>query len=119
MENYKRSGIIPYYILNNIRYYFIFIDKNYGTIIDGGGHIEEGESSLNAAIRELNEESLFLFSYDYNEIKDITLNISDNNTMIYFLEINISSNEEAYEYCLIFRDRFNTCIEKDNCREET
>lgn len=118
-DKFIRSGIIPYFTINNIRYYFMFIDKNYGTLIDGGGHIEIGENFICAATRELSEESLGIFSYSSIEVYENSQCTFDKNTILIFHEVKIENLEEALLYCKEFRRYFNNCIDNENCKRES
>ncbi len=117
-DDFVRSGMIPYFKLGHSRYYFVFIDRYYGTIIDGGGHVEKGEDFIDTAIRELTEESLNIFNCTYEDIIDNSMCIFDQNSIIIFYEVDITSKKEALSYCQEFRKYFNHC-QRSYCREET
>lgn len=55
---FKRASIIPYYILDEVKHYALFLDTRFRQLTDCGGSVKKGEFFLDAALRELNEESL-------------------------------------------------------------
>lgn len=90
----KRSSIIPFFVKNNTKYYFMAIGRDYGSIIDMGGKIDPGESFITSSIRELNEESIGVF--DYRQYEDQIINdsitIYDDDNIVTFIEIDVSVN---------------------------
>jgi len=53
-----RCAVLPYFISNTGKIYLVFgIDRNTGDITDWGGSVKPGETSAQAAGRELGEES--------------------------------------------------------------
>lgn len=118
-KDFIRSGVIPYFTLEMKRYYFMFIDRKYGGLIDGGGHIEVGENFISCAVRELSEESLNIFNYSYEDLRTKSLCYYDKNTIVLFPEVEINSLKEALSYCVQFRESYLDCERKGNCKKES
>lgn len=103
----KRSSIIPFFLKNGTKYYFLAISAEYDQVNDMGGRIDPGEDFLESAIRELNEESVCVFDYkdNYNYIADNSITIYDDNNIITFVNISYKSDlcedfEENYKLAL-------------------
>ena len=109
----KRSSIIPYFIIDDIRYYFMGIDSKYGGIIDMGGRMENNENYLTSSLRELYEESSRLFDYrDQKQyVIDNSITIYNNNNIYTFLQVQIENIEEADKLCKEFKKYRQKCIE--------
>jgi len=103
-HNFKRSSIIPYFISNNENYYFLAIDSESKNLTDMGGKIENGENFLESAIRELEEESLNIFTqFSPSDFKK-SISIYDENNIITFKKIKIDF-EEADDMCKNFKKK--------------
>jgi hypothetical protein len=55
---FKRASIIPFFVLEDVKYYALFLDSRYRELTDCGGAVKKGENFLDSSIRELKEESL-------------------------------------------------------------
>jgi hypothetical protein len=115
IKTLKRIGIIPYYIINNVIYYFLCVDANYGTFTDPGGTIERGEDFLISATRELYEESMGTFDYRSSDniefIKNSSTLIHNNIMGIIFQYIKLDSPDDI---CYIFRERYEQALLNKN-----
>jgi len=82
----KRSGVIPYSVTPYGKIIFCFGLDRSGDISDWGGRIEDGETPILAAIRELKEESLGYFCLEEVELER-SINIIDTtqSCSIYFV----------------------------------
>ncbi len=60
-ESLKRCGIIPYLIHNDIIYFLLARHQETGELGDFGGGIRKNEFALDGALRELGEESKYIF----------------------------------------------------------
>lgn len=116
----SRVGIIPYCTIKEKNYYFLSIDKKYGSIIDPGGHIEKSEYFITGAIRELAEETFFIFDYTNCEkfIKKNSLTVRNIDTACILQHFELSECESPFDQmtklCKIFREKFEkySLIEK-------
>lgn len=111
-----RSGLIPYTKINNVIYFILFVDAGYGTIIDGGGHVEYRERHHKTAVREMYEESLGLIIENSDEIIRKSIIIHDNHTKYFVYDIGYIDLEEI---CYNFRNRYLDCISGDSCHPNT
>lgn len=105
----KRSSIIPFFERKGVKYYFLAISAEYDQVNDMGGRIDPGEDFLESAIRELNEESVYVFDYrdNYDYIANNSITIYDDNNIITFVNINVDNEnylceefEENYKLAL-------------------
>ena len=83
MKQEKSCGVIPYIVINNeIR--FVLVKQNNGFICFPKGHVEEGETERDTALRELKEETgltvdllegfrevVSYYMPDYDAVKDV------------------------------------------------
>lgn len=108
----SRVGIIPYCTIKEENYYFFSIDRKYGSIIDPGGHIEESENFITGAIRELAEETFFIFDYKNCEefISKNSLTVRNTNTACILQHFELTECEGPFdqmtELCKIFREKY-------------
>jgi len=97
-KNFLRAGVIPFTIKEDKKYFCLGIDAKYGTLTDFGGGVKRNEHFLNAACRELEEESLGIFDFRSNEcmekLNSNSLTIHDNNTAIIFVNVNIDNMDD-------------------------
>jgi hypothetical protein len=117
-DKLKRSCIIPYFSADGENHYMLAIDKRTGKLTDMGGTVDEGEHFLDSALRELEEESMGVFTYQ---------DLSTNSVCMYnekevkiFQEI-IADFEVALDLCSHFREEFlERCRNKniDDCLVE-
>src|SRR5690242_8304144 len=93
---FKRAGIIPYYKSKKDIYYALFIDATYNQFTDGGGCINFLENPIDAAIRELYEESLGIFDFRSDYLKEQIIEHSEciytDETLCIFQEINFPND---------------------------
>ena len=89
--HFDRSGVIPYTVIDNTKYFCLAIDSMYGTLTDFGGTIRKYETFTRAAARELYEESLGVFNYNSRYIYDYSQAIYDKKLIILFLRLDIQN----------------------------
>jgi hypothetical protein len=104
-KRFSRSGIIPYTIINNKKFFCLGVDTTYGTLTDFGGGVKKYENFVEAACRELEEESLGIFNFTSTElmekVRKNSTTIYDSNTAILFLHVrieNIMDIVDLYDY---------------------
>jgi hypothetical protein len=85
---FERAGVIPYVVIDDIKYFCLGVDSNFGTLTDFGGGVKKGELFSFAAARELFEESLGVFRFSSKSIYRYTTSVYDKNMIIIFLQIN-------------------------------
>jgi hypothetical protein len=86
---YSGAGIIPIVNINGVQHLVVF-ESNKGLLTDAGGRIDYNESPIDAAVRELYEES--------SSLKQKHFNIPCGKTVykIYFAEIKQLPNKEQF-----------------------
>lgn len=93
-----RAGVIPFTIKDNQLYFLLGIDRNTRELTDFGGGVKSTESVVDAAYRELFEESCKLFNGDIFKT-DITSSIAItdymHNITIFFVHVNSSWLQRA------------------------
>ena len=93
---YKRSGIVPYFQKHGL--YAFGFNRDYGTLIDFGGTIEEGENEFQTAAREYNEESFGVFG----KIRSIDLEgqkmLYYKNNTLFFVFCELEPDEVSYNF---------------------
>lgn len=91
---FKRAGVILYFYLNNVKYYYFVIDDKTGNLTDAGGSIKKSENWLRGSLRELKEETYGVFNYcnqdSYEFILNNSYSIYDDNNIIVFQNINVT-----------------------------
>ncbi len=99
-KRFQRAGIIPYIIENGIKYYCMGIDTKFKNLTDFGGGCGKSEYFLQAAIRELNEESLGIFNIsDFDEVKRSSSCTYDDTVIVVFYELkDIDKNKIILEF---------------------
>lgn len=104
-KRFSRAGIIPYTIIDNKKFFCLGIDNTYGTLTDFGGGVKKYENFVEAACRELEEESLGIFNFTTKElmekVRKNSTTIYDSNTAILFLHVhieNIMDIIDLYDY---------------------
>ena len=110
-----RSAIIPYYTINNKTYFLLFIDAKHNTLIDGGGHIDYNELNIDAAIREMKEESIGLINLIDKKNELLKQTINDNHNIYFFYDL---KKNNIVELCRNFRQRFILCKDCDTHLKE-
>ena len=115
-----RAGIIPYCTIHKENYYFLCIDSKYGSIIDPGGHLDEGEDFISAAVRELCEETFCIFNYHDAEctksVKNNSIASRNYDTVCIFQYFQLKSPlpfDEMSLFCEHFRIRYLEAIKSD------
>lgn len=92
-RKFRRCGIIPYIIQNNIKYFCMGVDSKYGTLTDFGGASLEYETFISTISRKLNEESLGIFNFTSDILFENTRSLYDDNYIISFLNINANMSD--------------------------
>jgi hypothetical protein len=90
-----RAGIIPYCNIHGTRYFNLGIDGRYRQYTDYGGRRDDRDlNPLRVALRELSEESLYVFGRIPQDILDKGLVIYDLDMIIIFIDVtNIISGQ--------------------------
>lgn len=118
---FSRIGIIPYFIHNDSHHFFLMLDAKYQEITDCGGLPKAGETWIETAIRETEEESRGVFSFNQTEVRSSGTIFSreDNRIAIIFLNINhrISTPVEAANVCYNYRVDFIRGVKSRDRRE--
>jgi 8-oxo-dGTP pyrophosphatase MutT (NUDIX family) len=113
----RRAGIIPFIIYNGITYILLGLSKDPIPVwADLGGRTEIGESTLQTAIREFNEESRYVLSIDLNRINKILINNRNNSNTPdqVMLIIHVDPND----YNLNINKHFQNTIPKTQYEDE-
>jgi hypothetical protein len=104
-KRFNRAGIIPYTVIDNKKFFCLGIDAMYGTLTDFGGGVKRSENFVEAACRELEEESLGIFNFTTKElmekVRKNSTTIYDSYTAIIFLNVMIERIEDIvdlYDY---------------------
>lgn len=64
-RSFTRSGVLPYYFIEDKKYYFFGVDTIHDELTDFGGTIEKSDTNyIECAFRELQEESISIFKVD-------------------------------------------------------
>lgn len=105
IKRIKRCAIIPYFILNDEKYFMLAIDKNRGYLTDLGGNINNGEDFITSAIRELYEESLQIIDLrdNYDHVKNNSISYINGRYCIIFQPF---SRINALKISLRFREKY-------------
>ena len=94
-RKFKRAGIIPYTVISGIKYFCLGVDSKYGTLTDFGGGVKKHEDFVEAACRELEEESLGIFDFTSKEniemVRKYSKTVYDNSTAVIFLHLNLNN----------------------------
>jgi len=92
-KKFLRSGVIPFTIIDDKKYFCLGIDAKYGTLTDFGGGVKRDEHFVSAACRELEEESLGIFDFRSEECMDKliknSVTVHDGNTAIIFINVKV------------------------------
>lgn len=89
----RRCGIIPYTIINGIKYFCFGIDTKTNNITDFAGGRKRDESFFEGAKREFNEESLGIFKGYYCGSK---IKFRYKSSYIMFIHFHIDNIQEIY-----------------------
>lgn len=114
---FKRVGIIPYFREPEL-HFFLMLDSKYQELTDCGGLPHTGETWIETAIRETEEESRnkFKFSYEYILNSGHVVWREDLRIAIIFIDVsmNISNKLMASNICYSYRvDYLNGIESKD------
>lgn len=111
---FKRIGIIPYFMINNIPYYFLMRDSTFKEWTDCGGSPENNENWIDTAIRETKEESRSFFNFTKQKIYNsgIVCWREDYRIATIFVPIKITNFNRAYIICYKYRCDYLKGIEK-------
>lgn len=67
---FKRIGIIPYFMKDEMPFFFLMVDANFNEITDAGGLSYRREKWARAASRETREETRGIFNYSITDIEN-------------------------------------------------
>jgi hypothetical protein len=112
---FLRSGVIPYTVIDDVRYFCMGIDFTFGTLTDFGGGVKKNENFLLAALRELYEESLgifdFLYKQDFEKIKSHSISVYDEKMCILFVDVKVENIDATVKE---FDNRFHHVTRSEN-----
>lgn len=85
----RRGGIVPYRLINGIRYFGFGIDRWFNQGTDFGGMLDYDidENALKGALREFSEESLGIFGRIPDHLLNRGLAVYDHEMIIIFIDI--------------------------------
>jgi hypothetical protein len=109
---FRRSGVIPYTIVNGEKFYCLGVDSKYGTLTDFGGSTRRYETFAGAAVRELEEESLGIFNFSPIIMYQNSYAVYDDHNIILFVYVKITSMEDTVK---LFNKKFSNATESENC----
>lgn len=113
---FKRVGIVPFFIEDEVPYFFLMIDSKFQEITDCGGLPKENESWIETAIRETEEESrgTFIFNRGYLFKFGIVYWREDHRIAIIFVDITakVKNSIRAGAVCHRYRIDYLKGIEK-------
>lgn len=86
----KRSGVIPYVIMNGHTYFLLGKDRKTKELTDFGGTSKKKERAIISAMREFREETNNIFDtmmYDYHFLQEYFIVTDYNENSIFFVRI--------------------------------
>lgn len=92
----RRCGIIPYTIIDGIKYFCFGIDAESNNITDFAGGRKHNETFFDGAKREFNEESLGIFKDYYCDFRS-KIKIRYKSSYIIFIRFHIDNIQEIYD----------------------
>ncbi len=110
-RNFKRAGVIPYTVIDDIKYFCLGIDARYGTLTDFGGQTKKHETFSRAACRELSEETLNIFRFSSSNLYNYSKAIYNKDMIIMFIRLDIESFDK---YRKEFLQRFKKSLVSEN-----
>lgn len=122
---FKRVGIVPFFIENQDEKqdlnFFLMLDSKFQELTDCGGLPKENESWIETAIRESEEESRGIFTFDQRYISryGIVFWREDYRIAIIFVDVTsrVKNSIKASDLCNKFRNDYLKGIEKKDKRE--
>lgn len=110
--NIQRAGVILYNVIDEKYYYYLGEDKNTNELTDFGGGIKLNEQPIIAALRELRQETLNIFKFTIDDIKNFK--IAYNDTMcIIFVKVDFEYDKVSE----LFKSRYETEINNNKLPE--
>jgi len=98
---FLRSGVIPYTVINEKKYFCLGVDAKYGTLTDFGGGVKRGEDFVVAGCRELEEESLGIFDFTSEEnikkVRENSITIYDSSLAVIFIDVKVDNMNQISE----------------------
>lgn len=89
----QRAGVILYTYYNDVLYFGFGVDTVYHELTDFGGHLDRSDkNAITGALRELKEESLNVFNFDYVDVMEDII-VYDDKMAILFVHTNLSPKE--------------------------
>lgn len=94
-QHFSRAGVIPLYYDDIKWYYCLGVDRKSQNLTDFGGCVEQGETAIDAALRELKEESLGLFDFiDASKIiEESSFAIYNDTSVVFFVLVDVDPND--------------------------
>lgn len=116
---YWRAGIIPYIKVGASPLYFFMIDSKYGQLTDPGGHVNAREDWIDAALRELAEETRGIFDYRLQRHNVIDTGVAvwseKQKTILVFLQVQTT---DPYGLCRKYREDFVDGVKRSEPRKD-
>lgn len=117
IDNFKRAGIIPYFIDKKEVYFFLGVDERTTKLIDFGGSIDANDLNfIEGAIRELNEESANKFNIDAKDIMEDSISIYNDDNIIILVNISMVNGNQKIDpvvFCEQYREKYLSMKEKN------
>lgn len=110
-RNFKRAGVIPYTIIDDVKYFCLGVDSRYGTLTDFGGQAKKYETFTKTASRELLEESLGIFNLSSSGLYKYSKAVYNKDMIILFIRLNLESFDK---YKKEFSQRFKKSLVSEN-----
>jgi len=92
----RRCGIIPYTIIDGVKYFCFGIDSKTNNITDFAGGRKRNETFFDGAKREFNEESLGIFKDYYCDFRS-KIKVRYKSSYIIFIRFHIDNIQEIYD----------------------
>lgn len=101
--SFTRASVVPYFVVDGERRFLFGVSSDSDLLCDLGGGVDENEDFIDAAIRELYEESMGLISIDYDSILENSIAMYNEFNVVLFILVEI---EDADELCNQFHETY-------------